>query len=64
MHAFVTDDLAAAREAARAALGYWVGLLSYNRALAAAGYEAEAAAIDAASRPVTRADYGPPSPTG
>ena len=35
VHAFVADDLAAAREAARAALGYWVGLPSYNRALAA-----------------------------
>jgi 5,10-methylenetetrahydromethanopterin reductase len=50
VHAFVTDDLAAAREAARAALGYWVGLPSYNRALAGAGYEAEAAAIAAAFR--------------
>ena len=45
MHAFVSDDLAAARDAARAALGYWVGLPSYNRALAAAGYPDEAAAI-------------------
>jgi 5,10-methylenetetrahydromethanopterin reductase len=50
VHAFVADDLAAAREAARAALSYWVGLPSYNRALAGAGYEAEAAAIDAAFR--------------
>ena len=33
--------MAAAREAARAALGYWVGLPSYNAALAGAGYEAE-----------------------
>jgi len=48
VHAFVADDLAAAREAARAALGYWVGLPSYNRALAGAGYEGEAAAIAAA----------------
>lgn len=48
VHAFVTDDLPAAREAARAALGYWVGLPSYNRALAGCGYEAEAAAIRAA----------------
>jgi alkanesulfonate monooxygenase SsuD/methylene tetrahydromethanopterin reductase-like flavin-dependent oxidoreductase (luciferase family) len=48
VHAFVADDLAVAREAARAALGYWVGLPSYNRALASAGYEAEAAAIAAA----------------
>ena len=45
VHAFVADDLPAARDAARAALGYWVGLPSYNRALAAAGYEAEAEAI-------------------
>lgn len=48
VHTFVGDDLAAAREAARAALAYWVGLPSYNRALAGAGYEAEAAAIAAA----------------
>jgi 5,10-methylenetetrahydromethanopterin reductase len=48
VHAFVTDDLAAARDAARASLGYWVGLPSYNSALARAGYEAEAAAIAAA----------------
>jgi 5,10-methylenetetrahydromethanopterin reductase len=45
VHAFVTDDLAAAREAARSSLGYWVGLPSYNSALARAGYEAEAALI-------------------
>ncbi|MCV2488875.1 LLM class flavin-dependent oxidoreductase [Geodermatophilus sp. YIM 151500] len=50
VHAFVSDDLALARDAARAALGYWVGLPSYNRALAAAGWEAEAAAIAAAFR--------------
>src|SRR4051812_36383824 len=50
VHAFVSDDLPAAREAARAALGYWVGLPSYNAALAGAGYEAEAAAIAAAFR--------------
>lgn len=48
VHAFVAEDLPAARQAARAALGYWVGLPSYNRALAGAGYEAEAAAIAAA----------------
>jgi 5,10-methylenetetrahydromethanopterin reductase len=48
VHTFVSDDLAAAREAARAALAYWVGLPSYRRALAGAGYEAEAAAIAAA----------------
>ena len=45
VHTFVDEDLATAREAARAALSYWVGLPSYNRALAGAGYEAEAAAI-------------------
>lgn len=50
VHAFVAEDLPAAREAARAALGYWVGLPSYNRALAGAGHEAEAAAIAAAFR--------------
>ena len=50
VHAFVTDDLAAARDAARASLGYWVGLPSYNSALARAGYEAEAAAVAAAFR--------------
>ncbi len=50
VHAFVTDDLAAARNAARASLGYWVGLPSYNSALARAGYEAEAAAVAAAFR--------------
>ena len=50
MHAFVSDDLGQARDAARAALGYWVGLPRYNRALAGAGYEAEASAIRAAFR--------------
>jgi alkanesulfonate monooxygenase SsuD/methylene tetrahydromethanopterin reductase-like flavin-dependent oxidoreductase (luciferase family) len=50
VHAFVTDDLAAARDAARASLGYWVGLPSYNSALARAGYEAEAEAIATAFR--------------
>lgn len=48
VHAFVDEDLGVAREAARAALAYWMGLPSYNRALAGAGYEAEAAAIAAA----------------
>jgi alkanesulfonate monooxygenase SsuD/methylene tetrahydromethanopterin reductase-like flavin-dependent oxidoreductase (luciferase family) len=50
VHAFVTEDLVAARDAARASLGYWVGLPSYNSALARAGYEAEAEAIATAFR--------------
>jgi 5,10-methylenetetrahydromethanopterin reductase len=50
VHAFVTEDLPAARDAARASLGYWVGLPSYNSALARAGHEAEAAAVAAAFR--------------
>jgi alkanesulfonate monooxygenase SsuD/methylene tetrahydromethanopterin reductase-like flavin-dependent oxidoreductase (luciferase family) len=50
VHAFVTDDLPAARDAARASLGYWVGLPSYNSALARAGYEGEAEAIATAFR--------------
>jgi 5,10-methylenetetrahydromethanopterin reductase len=45
VHAFVGDDLDAARESARSSLSYWVGLPSYNRALARAGFEAEAARI-------------------
>jgi 5,10-methylenetetrahydromethanopterin reductase len=48
VHAYVTDDLAAGREAARASLSYWVGLASYNSALARAGYPDEAAEIAAA----------------
>lgn len=59
VHAFVTDDLAAARESARTSLAYWVGLPSYNNALSRAGYEAEAAQIADAFRsgdqPVLRA---------
>jgi 5,10-methylenetetrahydromethanopterin reductase len=50
VHAFVTDDLDAARESARSSLGYWVGLPAYNAALARAGYEEEAARIAAAFR--------------
>lgn len=50
VHAFVDDDLDAARESARSSLSYWVGLPSYNRALARAGFEAEAAGIAAAFR--------------
>jgi 5,10-methylenetetrahydromethanopterin reductase len=45
VHAFVADDLEAARESARSSLSYWVGLPAYNRALARAGYEDEAARI-------------------
>jgi 5,10-methylenetetrahydromethanopterin reductase len=45
VHAFVSEDLDAARETARSSLSYWVGLPSYRRALAGAGYEAEASAI-------------------
>jgi alkanesulfonate monooxygenase SsuD/methylene tetrahydromethanopterin reductase-like flavin-dependent oxidoreductase (luciferase family) len=55
VHTFVSDDLAGARESARASLGYWVGLGSYNDALARAGYEAEAARIAAAFRADDRA---------
>jgi alkanesulfonate monooxygenase SsuD/methylene tetrahydromethanopterin reductase-like flavin-dependent oxidoreductase (luciferase family) len=50
VHAFVGDDLDAARESARSSLSYWVGLPAYNRALARAGYEAEAHGIAAAFR--------------
>lgn len=50
VHAFVADDVDAARAAARASLGYWVGLPAYNAALARAGYEAEAARIAEAFR--------------
>jgi 5,10-methylenetetrahydromethanopterin reductase len=50
VHVFVGDDLEAARESARSSLSYWVGLPSYNRALARAGYDDEAAGIAAAFR--------------
>ena len=50
VHAFVSDDLDAARESARSSLSYWVGLPAYNRALARAGYEEEAAASPSAFR--------------
>ena len=50
VHTFVTDDIAAARESARASLGYWLGLPAYNGALARAGYEREAASIAEAFR--------------
>jgi alkanesulfonate monooxygenase SsuD/methylene tetrahydromethanopterin reductase-like flavin-dependent oxidoreductase (luciferase family) len=50
VHAFVCDDLGAARESARSSLSYWVGLPAYNSALARAGYEDEAARIAAAFR--------------
>lgn len=45
LHAFVGDDLAVARDQARASLTYWVGLPAYNSALARAGFEAEAAEL-------------------
>jgi 5,10-methylenetetrahydromethanopterin reductase len=45
VHTFVGNDLDAARESARSSLSYWVGLPAYNRALARAGYEDEAARI-------------------
>jgi 5,10-methylenetetrahydromethanopterin reductase len=48
VHAFVGEDLDAARESARSSLSYWVGLPAYNAALARAGYEADAAGIAAA----------------
>jgi len=50
VHAFVSEDLDAARESARSSLSYWVGLPAYNRALAAAGHEEAAAGIAAAFR--------------
>ena len=50
VHAFVSDDLDAAREAARSSLSYWVGLPAYNRALARAGHEDAAARIADAFR--------------
>jgi alkanesulfonate monooxygenase SsuD/methylene tetrahydromethanopterin reductase-like flavin-dependent oxidoreductase (luciferase family) len=45
VHTSVGNDLDAARESARSSLSYWVGLPAYNRALARAGYEDEAARI-------------------
>jgi 5,10-methylenetetrahydromethanopterin reductase len=50
VHAFISDDLDEARESARSSLSYWVGLPSYNRALARAGYADEADGIAAAFR--------------
>lgn len=50
VHAFVSDDLDAARSAARSSLSYWVGLPAYNNALARAGFEGEAADIATAFR--------------
>ena len=50
VHAFVADDVSAARQAARASLGYWVGLPAYNAALARAGHEREAGRIAEAFR--------------
>lgn len=48
VHAFISDDLVAARESARSSLTYWVGLEAYNSALARAGFETEAAHFRAA----------------
>jgi 5,10-methylenetetrahydromethanopterin reductase len=45
IHMLLSDDLEAAREKARRALTYWVGLPSYNASIAEAGFEGEAAAI-------------------
>ena len=50
VHAFVSDDLDAARQAARSSLSYWVGLPAYNDAPARAGFEGEAAGIATAFR--------------
>ena len=50
VHAFVTDEVHAARDAARASLGYWVGLPAYNAALSRAGHEGAAARIAEAFR--------------
>lgn len=50
IHAFVDDDLAAARDSARRSLTYWVGLPAYNAALARAGFEEDAARLRAAFR--------------
>jgi 5,10-methylenetetrahydromethanopterin reductase len=55
VHAFVCDDLDAARTSARASLGYWLGLPAYNRALVRAGYRPEAERIAAAVRRGDRA---------
>lgn len=45
IHLLVSDDLELAREKARRALTYWMGLPSYNASIAAAGFEGEAAEI-------------------
>ena len=50
VHAFVSEDIDAAREAARSSLSYWVGLPAYNSALARAGHAEEAARIATAFR--------------
>jgi 5,10-methylenetetrahydromethanopterin reductase len=55
VHAFVDDDIDAARDSARASLGYWLGLPAYNAALVRAGYEPEAARIASAFRRGDRA---------
>ena len=48
IHVLVSDDLQLAREQARDALVYWLGLPSYNRVMEAAGFEAEAGRLRAA----------------
>jgi 5,10-methylenetetrahydromethanopterin reductase len=50
VHAYVSDDIDAARDAARASLGYWLGLPAYNEALVRSGYEEEATRIAEAVR--------------
>ena len=50
IHVFCSEDEALARDRAREALSYWVGLEAYNRSLRRAGFVAEADAIAAAHR--------------
>jgi alkanesulfonate monooxygenase SsuD/methylene tetrahydromethanopterin reductase-like flavin-dependent oxidoreductase (luciferase family) len=48
IHTAVDDDLDRARNGARQALTYWLGLPGYNASIAAAGFESEARQIRAA----------------
>jgi 5,10-methylenetetrahydromethanopterin reductase len=48
IHTLVDDDLDVARDRAREALTYWVGLPAYNNSIRGAGFEAEADALRAA----------------
>ena len=48
MHLLLSDDIDRARDVARSVFTYWLGMPSYNRSIAQAGFEAEAAAIRAA----------------